>query len=84
MRIVRLVLGLLIAGLALSILGGGHYYIAKRLVLDPEIASPARELLLGGIVFFASLLFLQPLVERLLGPPFSRLISWPALLWMAQ
>ncbi len=78
----RILAGLLFLAIALSVLGFGHYYIAARLVLDPELGSPARELGLGLIALGLVSLFAQPIAERTLHKPWSRLIAWPASLWM--
>ncbi len=70
------------AGVALAILGGGHLYIARRLVWDPELPEPWRTLGLTLVFGGLALLVLQPIGERLLRPPLSRLIAWPAAIWM--
>ena len=78
----RILAGLLFLTIALSVLGFGHYYIALRLVLDPELGSPARELGLGLIALGLVSLFAQPIAERSIRPPWNRLVGWPASLWM--
>jgi hypothetical protein len=70
------------ATVLVAVLAGGHYYIARRLVLDPGLPEPWRGLALGALTVLAVLLVFNPVAERLLGPPASRLIAWPASLWM--
>jgi hypothetical protein len=60
------------------ILLGLHYYIAKRLVLDPEVPEPWRTGLLLALGFAAVSLFLVPISSRKLPPSWSRLIVWPS------
>ena len=79
---VRIAIGLAFAAVALSILAGGHYYLVSRLVLEPGIDAPLRGVLIGCVVACGGLLLAQPVFERLLGPPYSRLVSWPASVWM--
>jgi predicted MPP superfamily phosphohydrolase len=72
----------LVAAAASAFLAGLHYYIARRLVLDPGWPAPWRQSLLAAIAVLGATLVAQPVVERLLRPPLSRLVSWPASLWM--
>jgi hypothetical protein len=65
-----------------AILLGLHYYIAKRLVLDPEIPEPWRAGLLLALGFAAASLFLVPISSRKLPRSWSRLIVWPSSVWM--
>jgi predicted MPP superfamily phosphohydrolase len=78
----RIFIALFVASVASALLFGMHYYIAKRLVLDPGIASPWRGVLLAAVVGLGLCLIAQPFAERLVRPPVSRVISWPASLWM--
>jgi predicted MPP superfamily phosphohydrolase len=78
----RIIIALFVASLASALLVGMHYYIAKRLVLDPGIASPWRGVLLAAVAGLGLCLVLQPFAERLVRPPISRVVSWPASLWM--
>jgi predicted MPP superfamily phosphohydrolase len=72
----------LIAAAVSGLLAGLHYYIARRLVLDPGLPGPWRDGLLAAIAVLALSLVAQPFGERLLRPPLSRVVSWPASLWM--
>lgn len=65
-----------------GVLFGGHYYLARRLVLDPGLSPGVETALLCGIVGLAATLILQPIGDRLLRPPWSRIIAWPASIWM--
>ncbi len=78
----RIFIALFVASAASALLIGMHYYIAKRLVLDPGIASPWRGVLLAGVAGLGLCLVVQPFAERLVRPPISRVVSWPASLWM--
>ncbi|MCZ6465362.1 MAG: metallophosphoesterase [Proteobacteria bacterium] len=72
----------LVASLALTVLASGHWYVAQRLVFDAGVEGVLRSALVGVVVLGGALLVLQPVAERLLRPPWSRWISWPASLWM--
>ncbi len=78
----RVVAGFTFLAIALSVLFGGHYYVALRLVLDPELREPARGIALAVIGLGLFSLFAQPFAERLIAPPWNRLVGWPASLWM--
>jgi predicted MPP superfamily phosphohydrolase len=78
----RVLVALFIASVASALLFGMHYYIAKRLVLDPGVAEPWRGVLLAALAGLGLCIVAQPFAERLIRPPASRIISWPACLWM--
>jgi len=78
----RLLLLLPILLLAFGFLGGVHYYLARRLVLDAGVPEPWQTAFLALGIALAATLVLQPLAERTLRRPFARLIAWPAALWM--
>jgi len=61
---------------------GGHWYLARRLVSEAGLPPALESGLLVAIVVAAATLVLQPIGERLLRPPWSRLIAWPASVWM--
>jgi predicted MPP superfamily phosphohydrolase len=78
----RLLLLLPVALAALAFLAAAHVYIGRRLLLESGLPEPWRS---GGLVLLALLgasLLLQPVVERRVRPPWSRLVAWPASLWM--
>jgi predicted MPP superfamily phosphohydrolase len=75
----------LIAGFVtvlLTVLLGGHVYLAQRLVIDPDFAQPVRGLLLALICAGGGLLLLQPVGERLFPVRLARALAWPASVWM--
>jgi predicted MPP superfamily phosphohydrolase len=78
----RLLAGIAFLAIALTVLLGGHAYLAQRLVFDPEVGSPLRGFALGLIVLGLVSLVAQPIAERLIAPPWNRIVGWPASLWM--
>ncbi len=70
------------ATVAASAVVGGHYYIATRMVLDPQIGAPWRAPLLSLVAALGATLILAPIAERTLRPPLARIVVWPASLWM--
>ena len=72
----------LVVILGSSFLVGTHAYLALRLVIEPDLPEPWRGLAFAGIALGAASLVLQPIVERTVRPPLSRVVSWPASLWM--
>lgn len=73
---------LLFVTVVLGVLGGVHAYLAARLIFAPELPAVTERALLGGLALLGSTLILQPIAERRFGPPWSRLLSWPASVWM--
>ena len=71
-----------VVALALSLIGGAHWYIAQRLVLEPGLPEPLRSLALGALVVLGVGAVLQPGLERWLRPPWLRILSFPFLVWM--
>ena len=51
--------------LASAVIGSGDLYIARRLVVEPDLPEPWRSLGLAAIAAGFGLLFLQPIGERL-------------------
>jgi len=78
----RLLLAVPIIALLLSALVGGHWYLAKRLILAPELAEATTRCLLVLLSACGTSLLLQPIGERLLPHRVARWIAWPASLWM--
>jgi predicted MPP superfamily phosphohydrolase len=78
----RVVVVLCFALLALSLLGGAHWYIAQRLVLDPGLDGVARAVALGALATLAVGAVLTPGLERWLAPPVVRVVAFPFLIWM--
>lgn len=73
---------LLVLALGVGFLASTHGYVAKRLVIDPGLPEPWRALALVLIGLGGLSLVLQPIAERTLRPPASRVVAWPASLWM--
>ena len=65
-----------------GVVGGGHYYIAQRLVVDASLSPGLEAVLVWGIALCAASLILQPIGERLFEPQWARMIAWPASIWM--
>lgn len=65
---------------ALVFLAGTHLYIAQRM-LEP-LPEGWRAAGAAAIALLGALLVLQPVAERTLAPPWSRIVAWPASLWM--
>ncbi|HKC49532.1 MAG TPA: metallophosphoesterase [Myxococcota bacterium] len=78
----RVLAGMLILVVAATVLFGGHFYIAQRLVFDPDLEGAARLAALAAIGSGFACLLLQPFAERLVAPPWNRLVAWPASIWM--
>jgi len=78
----RILAGMTFLAIALTVLLGGHAYLAQRLVFDPEVASPLRGFALGLIALGLVSLVAQPIAERVIAPPWNRIVGWPASLWM--
>jgi len=66
----------------LSVLVGGHWYLIRRLVLDPGLPEPLSAALVFGIGLMGSTLVLQPIAERTLPARTRRIVAWPASIWM--
>jgi hypothetical protein len=65
-----------------GVLGGGHYYLVKRLVLDLSLSGPLQSALVGGIVILGVSMILQPIAERTIRSPRARPLGWLASVWM--
>ena len=73
----RVAIVLFFVVLALSLVGGAHWYIAQRLVLDPGLDGAARTAALAAIVTLGVGAILTPGLERWLAPPLLRVVSFP-------
>jgi len=78
----RILLVAAFIALMTAVLTGGHVYLARRLVLQPELAPWLRDALLAVIAAGAALLLAQPLCDRFAPPAARRWLAWPASLWM--
>jgi hypothetical protein len=68
--------------LALSLIASVHWYLALRLVIEPGLGEPLRTLALAAIALLGVGAVLQPALERFIGPPWLRVVSFPFLIWM--
>jgi predicted MPP superfamily phosphohydrolase len=75
----RLTQLLIFAGIALSILGGLHYYLWARLARDTALPPPYRQL---ATLFLIALGLSMPLGMVLARTGLTRALSWPAFVWM--
>jgi predicted MPP superfamily phosphohydrolase len=66
----------------LGIVGGVHAYFWLRLVRDTQLPFPYRPWATGALLVLAAMLPLPFLVARRLPPAWSRLLVWPAVVWM--
>ena len=73
---------LLLLLVATGFLASTHYYLALRLVLDPELAQPWRGLALGAIAALGASLVLLPLAERRLPRAQNHVDRLALLLWI--
>jgi predicted MPP superfamily phosphohydrolase len=67
---------------ALGSVGAAHYYVVKGFVLDPALPEPWRTLGIAFVPLAFVGVFAQLAVERSLGLPWLRILSWPFALWM--
>jgi hypothetical protein len=67
---------------ALGSIGGSHYYLARRFVLDPGLPQPWALGLCVALAVLCVGMFAQPVLERRMRPPWLRLFSWPFVMWM--
>ena len=69
-------------GVALGIVGGSHFYIAKRFFLDPGWPQPWTGVGVAVVALGFASFFALPAVERKLDPPLSRRLALPIVVWM--
>lgn len=80
LSVVVAVVGLL---LALGVVAGLHGYLVERLLVAPGwLASTTSAAGLTGIAAAVGLMTAAMLAERLVSPPWLRLVTWPGYLWM--
>jgi predicted MPP superfamily phosphohydrolase len=68
--------------IVLGIVGGVHFYFWVRLVRDTQLPFPYRPWASGALIVLAACMPLPFLVGRRLPPEISRLLLWPAFIWM--
>lgn len=78
----RIAIALALLAAVCATWAAGNAWVVRRLVLDPAWPAPAGEALVRVVVALAVLPFLQPLVERVVGPRRARWLAWPGYAWM--
>jgi len=78
----RWLAGLIFLCVALGVLGSGHYYLASRLLVDPDLPQPWLAIGLAVLALGAALIFAAPVAERTLPRSVSRWLAWPAGIWL--
>lgn len=78
----RLLLVTTFIAIALAIIGAGHYYIAARLVLGPDLPGLPKTLLLVLLAFLALCIPLRIVGYRMLPPQVVRILTWPTYVWL--
>jgi predicted MPP superfamily phosphohydrolase len=78
-RLLMIALALIVAT---AVLVGWHWYVLARLVHAPAWPEPWTSFGTAVVVAGALSLFLVPMAERLLRPPWSRVVGWPGSLWL--
>jgi uncharacterized protein len=67
---------------ALSIVGGVHFYVWARLVRDTELPAPLRVWATAALVALALSMPATLFALRRLPPAWSALVAWPVFVWM--
>ncbi|HZR80166.1 MAG TPA: metallophosphoesterase [Candidatus Binatia bacterium] len=78
----KILAGLVLLAVVLSVWVSGNAYILRRLVFAPAWGEPATSLLTTAVAFLGSLPFFQPIVEHFAGARRSRWLAWPGFLYM--
>jgi predicted MPP superfamily phosphohydrolase len=73
---------ILVLGIFFAVIGATHYYVARRLVLDPELGEPLSSAALALLVVLCATVFLQSYAQRRFSRSVARWIAWPAHLWL--
>ena len=81
-RASRVLGGLLFLSIALTVLVGGHAYIARRLVVEPGFPRAVEVALLALVWVLAATLVAEPFAQRLLPLRASRAFAWVPSLWL--
>jgi uncharacterized protein len=82
MRALRLLGIALVIAVALLVWWGSHLYLLDRMVAKPALPQPWGTVGTWVIVAGAISFFLVPMAERLLAPPWCRVVGWPGSLWL--
>ena len=75
----RITISLLLFSLVLFLL---HFYFIERAVISPDWSESFKRIGMAVSLGGALSIFMLPFAERLLAPPWSRIVIWPACLWM--
>ncbi|HEU4430558.1 MAG TPA: metallophosphoesterase [Myxococcota bacterium] len=78
----RSILALAIFAAALGSVAAAHYYVLRGFVLAPELGEPWRTLGVAFVPIAFAGLFVGLALERVLAPPWLRIVSWPFALWI--
>jgi predicted MPP superfamily phosphohydrolase len=75
---------LIFFSVALLLIGGVHYYFWIRLVRDTGLRAPWQGIATGLLILLAVSMPTAMILgrSRALGPSFTRILAWPAFLWM--
>jgi predicted MPP superfamily phosphohydrolase len=78
----RVALALTVFVTALGSIFGAHWYVARRLVVDPGVPEPFRTAAFVAIAILGVGMIVQFPLERVLHPPWVRIVSFPLVTWM--
>ncbi len=78
----RLLLATVFATIALTVIGGLHYYLIRRLVFDPMLPALQESLGMWAIIGAGLSILLMPIGERVMPPPISHAMVLPGSVWM--
>ena len=81
-RALRWAMGALAVGFFLALYGAAHYYLARRLILEPGWPDPWSGVMWISLAVVAFAILFQPVSERFFPLWVDRLVVWPAALWM--
>jgi predicted MPP superfamily phosphohydrolase len=82
-RSLRRIASLIVALAVLAaVLVGAHLYLLRRLVFDPQLPEPWVRVACVAVALLGASLVAEPIAGRALPPRYTRLVAWPAGLWM--
>lgn len=77
----KLVTGLVFIAISVGVMGGAHYYILKRIALDPSLPDGVAFAVVATMALGLGALIVQGFLRRRLGV-FSTALSWTAYVWL--
>jgi predicted MPP superfamily phosphohydrolase len=80
----RILAVLLAVGVFFGLLFWAHAYFAQRLLVDTQVPEPFRSLGAYLLLALAASIFVNPTVDRYLGPKAARPFAWVAYVWMGS